>query len=136
VVLKVKDYINEVCKTNDFSNKQSRSRIQRLSIYGCYKLSTNTNNQCDIDYYFKSPVVEWDGNNDPGFVINWWRVHQAEYPIMSRVAQDILSIPALEVDAERLFSSGRDLIGLRRYSLSAKMLRLLVLLRSHLQERG
>jgi hypothetical protein len=66
----------------------------------------------DIDYYFNSPVVEWDGTEDPDFVINWWHTHEAEYPIMSRGARDILSIPASEVDVERLFSSGRDLTGL------------------------
>jgi hypothetical protein len=54
---------------------------------------------------------------------------------MSQVARDFLGIPAAEIDVERLFSSGRDLIGLRRYSLTAGTMRTLVFLRSYLREK-
>ena len=37
---------------------------------------------------------------------------------MSQVARDYLPIPLAEVDVERLFSEGRDLMGLRRYSMA------------------
>jgi hypothetical protein len=63
-------------------------------------------------------------------VLNWWRSHKSEYPIMSQVAQDYLAIPAGEVDVERLFLSGRDLISIQRHSLSIDTMRALMILRS------
>jgi hypothetical protein len=86
----------------------------------------------DVDLYFNTPVVNYrrGGGEDPNWVLNWWRSYEAEYPIMSQVARDYLAIPAGEVDVERLFSTGRDLIGLRRYSLSIDTMRALMMLKS------
>jgi hypothetical protein len=49
---------------------------------------------------------------------------------MAAAARDYLAIPASEVSVERLFSSRRDMIGLRRYSLSPGIIRQLALLRN------
>ena len=86
-----------------------------------------------MDLYFKTPVVKHrrtGGEDDLNWVLNWWRSHEAEYPIMSQVARDYLAIPASEVDVERLFSSGRDLIGLRRHSLSIDTMRAIIIIKS------
>ncbi|KAK9320426.1 hypothetical protein V1517DRAFT_329402 [Lipomyces orientalis] len=40
-----------------------------------------------------------------------------------RIIFDYLAIPASEVAVERLFNSGRDLLGLRRHSLSTDYVR-------------
>jgi hypothetical protein len=42
---------------------------------------------------------------------------------MSQVAKDYLLIPPAEVDVERLFNEGRDLLGLRRHSMSPETMR-------------
>jgi hypothetical protein len=57
----------------------------------------------------------------------WWRLHKDESPRMAAAARDYLAIPASEVAVERLFSKGRDLLGLRRHSLSAETMRKLIL---------
>jgi hypothetical protein len=49
---------------------------------------------------------------------------------MSQVAQDYLAIPASEVDVERLFSTGRDLIGLQRHSLGIDTMRAIMMTQS------
>jgi hypothetical protein len=41
---------------------------------------------------------------------------------MAKAAQDYLAIPTAEVDIERLFSVGRDILGIRRFSMSGKTL--------------
>ncbi|KAK9475625.1 hypothetical protein V1514DRAFT_320162 [Lipomyces japonicus] len=43
-------------------------------------------------------------------------------------ARDYLAIPAAELSIERLFSGGRDLIGVRRYNLNGDTMRKLILL--------
>ena len=84
----------------------------------------------DVEQYFDSPtVVDGKGIDDPDWVLNWWKAHEIEYPIMSQVARDYLPVPAAEVDVERLFSEGRDLIGLRRHSLSDETLKVLMVLK-------
>jgi hypothetical protein len=60
----------------------------------------------------------------------WWKSHAEEYPRMSRAARDFLAVPIAGTTVERLFSSGRDLIGVRRHSLQADTMRMLVLLRN------
>ncbi len=48
---------------------------------------------------------------------------------MTAAARDYLAIAAAEVAVERLFNKRRDLLGLRRHSLSAETMRKLMLLR-------
>ena len=62
----------------------------------------------------------------------WWRGHLGEYPRMAAAARDYLAVPAAEVNIERLFNSGRDLLGLRRWSLSSKTMRKLLILKDSL----
>jgi hypothetical protein len=50
-----------------------------------------------------------------------------QYPIMSQVARDYLPIPPAEVDCERLFSSSRDLLGIRRHSITLETMKGLLL---------
>jgi hypothetical protein len=87
----------------------------------------------NVDVYFSTLVVDWrvgSSQDDPNWVLNWWRSHESEYPIMSKVAQDYLAILAREVDVEHLFSTRQDLIGIRRCSLSIETMRALMILKS------
>jgi hypothetical protein len=84
--------------------------------------------QSDIDRYFDSPPVSLHDTKDPYWLFNWWRLHKDEYPQMAAAARDFLAIPASEVAVERSFSSGRDLIGIRRHSMNAATMRMLVLM--------
>jgi hypothetical protein len=55
---------------------------------------------------------------------------------MSKVARDYLAIPAAEVAVERLFSSSRDLLAIRRHSMKAETMRLLMILRDQYIEKN
>ena len=55
---------------------------------------------------------------------------------MFEVARDYIVVAALEVDIERLFSSSRDMLGVRRWSLQAKTMRSLTLLKDDLKRRA
>ena len=48
---------------------------------------------------------------------------------MFQVTRDYLPIPGAEVNVERLFNIAREILGLRRTSMSAETLRALVLLK-------
>ncbi len=95
------------------------------------KIQPFSSTTSDIDRYFNDPlaqVLEADSEN-PNWLFNWWDIHKNEYPRMAAAARDYLAIPASEVTVERLFSTGRDIISLRRFSLHANTLRQLSLLR-------
>jgi len=49
---------------------------------------------------------------------------------MASVARAVLAIPCGSVSVERLFNGGKDMIGLRRYSLRGETFRILMLLNS------
>jgi len=90
----------------------------------------------DVDRYFNTALVEVDRDNeessqDPQWVINYWIAQEKAYPIMARVARDILSIVAAEVDVERIFSTGRDIVGIRRQSLHGETIQMLSMLKNH-----
>jgi hypothetical protein len=48
---------------------------------------------------------------------------------MAKAARDLLAIPGAEVDFERLFCGGRDLLGICRYVLKGETMRVLTLLK-------
>jgi zinc finger BED domain-containing protein 1 (E3 SUMO-protein ligase ZBED1) len=83
----------------------------------------------EIDWYLDGPLVEWNGLDDPNWVLQWWKANSSLYPIMSRVARDYLPIPPAEVDCERLFCSSCDLIGLRRHSMTPETMKAVLLIR-------
>ena len=61
------------------------------------------------------------------------KIYKDEFPRMAVVARDYLVILASEVVVERLFSKGRDLLGVRRYSLNVEIIKKLMLLRDMYQ---
>ncbi|KAL1202644.1 Zinc finger BED domain-containing protein DAYSLEEPER [Cardamine amara subsp. amara] len=46
--------------------------------------------ESELDSYLKEPVMEWNKDFN---ALEWWREEGQKYPILSRVARDILSIP-------------------------------------------
>jgi hypothetical protein len=54
---------------------------------------------------------------------------------MALAAREILAIPALEVDCDRLFNKGRDLLGIRRYAMSGETMRIMMMLKGALRSK-
>jgi hypothetical protein len=49
---------------------------------------------------------------------------------MAKAARALLIVPSAEVDVERLFCGGRDLLGIQRYRLTEQTIRILTLLKA------
>ncbi len=54
---------------------------------------------------------------------------------MAAVARDYLGIPSSKVDIERLFSDGRDILGIRRFALKGSTLGDLMICKDVLRRR-
>jgi hypothetical protein len=57
----------------------------------------------------------------------FWKDHELEFPILARIARDILSIPASGAGVERLFNCARDICHYRRGQLKLSTIRGLML---------
>jgi hypothetical protein len=89
-------------------------------------------------YFSVDPYRDVDDSSNyvKDWVLEWWKVHKLEFPLMAQAARDHLAIPASEVDVERLFCGGRDLLGLRRYNLKGETMRILTLLKSYFERQS
>lgn len=47
-------------------------------------------------------------------MLAWWKAHQATYPVLSQMAFNVLAVPAMSAEVERLFSSAGLVITERR----------------------
>lgn len=65
-----------------------------------------------------------NSHTDP---VEYWKAHRLQYPNLSLVALNILSIPGSAVSCERTFNIGRDMIGLRRHSLHPETMSVLMI---------
>ncbi|KAJ5537463.1 hypothetical protein N7494_006942 [Penicillium frequentans] len=81
--------------------------------------------ESDIDQYFDTPTISTGfdiSQSQTEFIRNWWKINRLEFTCMAQVAQDHLAISAAEVDIERLFNNGRDVLGIRRFSMKGRTL--------------
>jgi hypothetical protein len=75
-------------------------------------MDTNTSVVEEYVQYFNAPKAEIGTN-----VLAFWKANQFNYPILSAMARDYLTIQASSVPSERAFSSGTDLVTPDRCSL-------------------
>ena len=77
-----------------------------------YSKTTVTN---EFDHYINSPP-------DPDITspLQWWKAHKEQYPNLSKMARDILSVPASRSGVERQFSVTGRIATWQRNRLSAQ----------------
>ncbi|ENH63556.1 hypothetical protein FOC1_g10000055, partial [Fusarium oxysporum f. sp. cubense race 1] len=59
---------------------------------------------------------------DTDDLIEWWMAHQGQIPMISPLARDILAIPAMATDFERLFSQAKLTLTTQRLSIATETL--------------
>ena len=86
----------------------------------------------EYQQYLRSPIVEVP-NTDPR---SWWLepTQRKTYPNLSVMALDILSIPAMAAEPERLFSGAKITIIDRRNSLEIEAIEAIECLKSWLRK--
>ena len=81
----------------------------------------------EIDLYVRSPTVD----NKEINVLKWWQDNHTVYPIMSRLAQKFLCVPAT-VASERAFSCAGLIVSDRRTCLKPEKVNQLIFLKHNL----
>ena len=77
----------------------------------------------ELDTYLAKPTIPRSGHFD---VLAWWRSNSLEYPILSRMARDILVVPASSVASESAFIIGKRVISDDRSRLALETVEALV----------
>src|SRR5579859_3319603 len=62
--------------------------------------------ESELQRYLKSPLMILGGRaaNKEFDILEWWRVNQGEYPILSCIAIELYAIPGMSAEVERVFS--------------------------------
>jgi hypothetical protein len=63
-------------------------------------------------------VTQFD---DSFSIINWWHEHKSNYPVLSILARDVLTVPVSTISSESAFSTSGSIIEERQRRLSPEM---------------
>ncbi|XP_077660676.1 uncharacterized protein AFUA_4G03300 [Aspergillus fumigatus Af293] len=58
----------------------------------------------------------------------YWKEHERDFPVLSRLARDLLAVPATGAGVERFFNSTRDICHYRRGSLNEETIQDLMMM--------
>ncbi|KAH0748648.1 hypothetical protein KY290_027880 [Solanum tuberosum] len=76
----------------------------------------NVNTKSDLDKYLLDDLKKSKNFN----ILAWWKASSERYPIVSKIARDVLAIPISTVASESAFSTGGRILDCYRSSLSPK----------------
>ncbi|XP_027177182.1 zinc finger BED domain-containing protein RICESLEEPER 2-like [Coffea eugenioides] len=79
----------------------------------------------DLDVYLEESRYACDAKANLD-VLGWWKGERLRFPILSRMAADILSVPVTTVASESTFSAGGRVIDDRRASMSVETVQMLL----------
>ncbi|KAL0306745.1 UNVERIFIED_CONTAM: Zinc finger BED domain-containing protein DAYSLEEPER [Sesamum radiatum] len=68
-----------------------------------HETSLSQNTKSDLDKYLEEPLFPRSVDFN---ILNWWKVHEPRYPVLSMMARNILGIPISKVAQESLFDTG------------------------------
>ena len=77
--------------------------------------SSSSSSTSEIDDYINT---RWETSTNNFHILKWWKAKSSKYPVLSRIAKDILAIPASTIASESAFSAGRRVLDEKRSRLS------------------
>ncbi|CAO2185199.1 unnamed protein product [Urochloa humidicola] len=88
----------------------------------------------ELDRYLCDDLFPCD--EDDFDVLYWWKMHTSKYPILARMARDVLAAPASTVASEFAFSTSGRIINDHRTRLSGNTVEALICFQDWLREAG
>ncbi|XP_039789630.1 zinc finger BED domain-containing protein RICESLEEPER 1-like isoform X2 [Panicum virgatum] len=74
-----------------------------------YESNSSHHSKSELEIYLEDPSSPGIGNCSFD-ILAWWRVNGPKYPIISRMARDVLSVPLSTVAFESIFSSAKRIL--------------------------
>ncbi|XP_019179871.1 PREDICTED: zinc finger BED domain-containing protein RICESLEEPER 1-like isoform X2 [Ipomoea nil] len=94
---------------------KSQIKKQRLESGGMKKT--------ELEIYLAEAIVEEETSFD---ILRWWKLNAERFPILSKIARDVLAIPISTVASESAFSTSGRILDPFRSSLTPKIVEALV----------
>ena len=91
--------------------------------------------QEEVRRYLSEPVSDVDCGPGTDGILKWWKEKMTTFPILSRIAKDILSVPATSVPAENTFSRSGRVVSPSRCSLAPETIEALMVWGDWLKKR-
>lgn len=77
----------------------------------------------ELDIYLSESTLEEEGPFD---LLRWWKLNADRFPILSKLARDVLAVPISTVASESAFSTGGRVLDNFRSSLTPKIVESLI----------
>ncbi|XP_050217897.1 zinc finger BED domain-containing protein RICESLEEPER 2-like [Mercurialis annua] len=87
------------------------------------EMGASSSRKSELEVYLNEDLVE-DG--DELEVLTWWKQNAHRFPILSKLARDILGVPISTVASESAFSTGGRVLDCFRSSLTPKLVEALI----------
>ena len=94
------------------------------------KRQVGPSSRCDLSKYLDTDYYSYLSPNEvQNFYIMKWKSHESTFPLLSKMARDLLTSLMSTVASESSFSIATNIIGDKRTTLTAKMLEALTCLK-------
>ncbi|KAF4348757.1 hypothetical protein F8388_021958 [Cannabis sativa] len=110
---------NITSKSNASGNSSSTSFLIKLKFVSSEEITN------DLDDYLNDRKEKLLENVDFD-ILDWWKRNSSKYPIVSRIARDVLAVQMSSVASESAFSTGGRILDPFRSSLSPKTVEALI----------
>ena len=104
-----------------------------LAEWDQYMKSKRQQSSTELDQYLKEQLTPRKEEID---ILYWWKVKSEIYPVLSRIARDVLAIPASTVPSESAFSTGGRVVSDYRSSLTPTTVEALICLQDWFKAAG
>jgi hypothetical protein len=107
--------------TEEHANDISHSLVSQFTIH-LKEIETREINS-ELSRYLKDTCEKSTEQFD---ILNWWKVNSGKYPVLSRLAKDVLAVQVSTVASESAFSNSGRVVSPFRSSLSPSMVEALM----------
>jgi hypothetical protein len=91
-----------------------------------YVTTSNDKKVSELDLYMSEDLVKVNDNEATFDVLSWWKGQVTNFPILSTLARDVLSMQVSTVASESAFSSGGRIVDAFRSRLKPEIIEALV----------
>ena len=130
-------YKNYPSNNDEEDTQESQNESQKpLSLFlrALSKKYSSSSKTKEISKYLKAPLVPAQCEEKSTDILEWWKVNKIEYPVLSRMASDFLSMQPTCVPVERTFSIAGLTVSKLRSRLNDETVKKLLCLKSWLDE--